>query len=961
MLLKNLVETSLQNGVDRKTLKKLTKRFIEVNQSRLERTRAALPGRQRLFLDLLPLLLHVNHPMLPGYVTHQTPKGVTGYLPKKIDVLKARRISRSFTYKRQPTINSQIHSIFLMGSCGTIGQSDNSDIDLWICYPSDLPTNELAELRRKTDLISRWASQLGLEANFFLMDGEKFKLGHREALSGDNCGSSQHFLLLDEFYRTALLLAGRPPIWWLIPDKEEHDYDHYANMLRDKCHVRRDDTVDFGGIPDIPAGEFVGAGIWQLYKGIDSPHKSLLKLILLEAYATESGIQLSRQLKKMVYQGQLDIDELDPYIMIYRRLENYLTRRSDFKRLELVRQCLYIKTGKRLTARPSKGHASWQRKLMTRLVTEWGWSQSQMRDLDSRNEWKIERINQERKQLVSELLYSYRFLTQYARQHQISALINSQEMTTLGRKLYAAFERRAGKIEVINLGGTGKPAEEALSFCRVTQEETGAHYWAVYKNQLAGDETPGSPPVKTSQNLVELLGWCLLNGLIDEATLLDCREQTDGLRRYELEQYSKVLARLMAGEQSQIEGKTDEPFSREAQVARTALFINIATDPMAAMKQQGLQRLSNQTDSLGFSGLKDNLIINIEQISLNSWNETLAARYDGEEAITNCLKNYLATIPPDGNHAPPQLNVYCFCDSRASAITQRIEQLFRDFTACFYSGTRSPGCRYVIEIGDHYHVIQMQGGRPSSYVAQNLGALQRYLARPQSQYNPIVMDRYAAKNSVLPLITETDLPDTIQVFIQPDINGNNLFILDECGSLFFSQSQHTDQDALLNATHQFLSSVQYRQKLGYGRAGGNSSSTGQPSTNYGMCDISYYLIKQRDNSRKHYLELQHVDDLANGANFLNVQAIAEPDMDGQLSFNVYCDQQEFSQLTLGASFYSEIASYLLSCRSGHANYPCYITDLDIRSANTQNQSTIQYLRCKRQIERKLNAAIQLAE
>ncbi|MDO6750026.1 hypothetical protein, partial [Gilvimarinus sp. 1_MG-2023] len=53
--------------MDRKQLKRLKQRFLGLNTVRLERTRQAIGNRQQLFLDVLPELLHVNHPMLTGY------------------------------------------------------------------------------------------------------------------------------------------------------------------------------------------------------------------------------------------------------------------------------------------------------------------------------------------------------------------------------------------------------------------------------------------------------------------------------------------------------------------------------------------------------------------------------------------------------------------------------------------------------------------------------------------------------------------------------------------------------------------------------------------------------------------------------------------------------------------------------------------------------------------------------
>src|SRR5690606_28163451 len=148
---------------------------------------------------------------------------------------------------------------------------------------------------------------LRLEVHFFLMEGDKFRVGERAGVSTEDCGSSQHYLLLDEFYRTGLWLAGRTPIWWLIPPGDEAQYDHYADTLRHKRFVKGGDTVDFGGVAQIPAGEFIGAGVWQLTKAIDSPYKSVIKLLLTEVYASEHPRiePLSTTFKRTIYADAL--------------------------------------------------------------------------------------------------------------------------------------------------------------------------------------------------------------------------------------------------------------------------------------------------------------------------------------------------------------------------------------------------------------------------------------------------------------------------------------------------------------------------------------------------------------------------------------------------------------------------------------------------------------------------------
>src|SRR5690606_4082242 len=187
-------------------------------------------------------------------------------------------------------------------------------------------------------------------------------------------GSAQHFLLLDEFYRTALWLAGKVPLWWFVPASQERDYDQFAQTLLNKRFLRAADVIDFGGIAQIPHNEFIGAGIWQVYKGIEAPYKSVLKLLLLETYARDAEAEpLALDFKRQVFNREPEANRLDTYVMIYQRIQDYLLRHGQTQRLELVRRCFYFKVNKPLT-RASRGpEKSWQRQLLEAMVAEWKW------------------------------------------------------------------------------------------------------------------------------------------------------------------------------------------------------------------------------------------------------------------------------------------------------------------------------------------------------------------------------------------------------------------------------------------------------------------------------------------------------------------------------------------------------------------------------------------------------------
>src|SRR5690625_7964743 len=90
----------LSGGLDRQELTRIKQRFLALNAERYRRALTGLSERQQDVLALLPLIFHVNHPMLPGYVSHHTPCGVPHYNLSKDDERRARRQALRVGYHR---------------------------------------------------------------------------------------------------------------------------------------------------------------------------------------------------------------------------------------------------------------------------------------------------------------------------------------------------------------------------------------------------------------------------------------------------------------------------------------------------------------------------------------------------------------------------------------------------------------------------------------------------------------------------------------------------------------------------------------------------------------------------------------------------------------------------------------------------------------------------------------------
>ncbi|MCU1740386.1 MULTISPECIES: class I adenylate cyclase [unclassified Pseudomonas] len=940
------IRPNLDEGIDRKVLSQLRARFLKLNQGRLDRALEGLSPRQQVVLNLLPLFFHVNHPLLPGYVSGSTPAGLSDYEPGELALAEAQRLTRSFSYKtRHGNPPRPIHGLFLMGSLGTLAQAEQSDMDMWVCHASELSQGELAELRKKCQLLEEWAASQGAEAHFFLIDPSRFVRGERDTqLSSEDCGTTQHYLLLDEFYRTAIWLAGRTPLWWLVPVYEEQRYDQYTHTLLSKRFIRANETLDLGHLARIPPGEFIGAGLWQLFKGIESPYKSVLKLLLIEVYASEHpNVEcLSLRFKQAVFANQLDLDELDPYIVVYRRIEEYLKARNEPERLELVRRSLYLKVNRKLTGQSARNR-SWQRLLLLRLATEWGWDRRQLALLDSRSQWKVRQVSAERRALVNELNYSYRFLTQFARTEQAVSLINKRDLNVLGRRLYAAFERKAGKIEFINPGIAPDLAEDTLTLVQSpNRKEPGQTHWGLYNGSLNALEWENFAPIKRSRELLELLTWCHRNGVIDATTRLSLHPGSSDLTEFEL---FNLLGSLQQTLPLPLGSVSEEQLLRPSIAAEVLILVNIGVDPLKHHRDLNILMTTERTDSLSYAGVRENLVLTLDQVTLNSWNEVLINRYHGPHALLDCLCNYL-------NHLPigrqlPRLRVRCFCHNRAQFIAQRVEEVLNTAQELLLGNLNH---RYLVQVQQHYHVLELVQGHVKHIALDSLAELLNYLNQELSAYSPLYVDIRAMEEHDLALVLPMGQPECVQVFYRINETYAELYVLDEFNALWQQRLPFHDEQSLLVPLQRFLQSILYRREALM------PMEATQPSA---ALEILYYQVLPSGPGRARRVEARPAPQTPVNKPFYDVQAIVGKAGTDAVQVTLYCNQREFSELEYGDQLFITVAREIVGQRREIERYRCYITDLDLSALIGDGQgSSNLYLRYKAELESALNLALE---
>ncbi len=930
----------------------IKKRFFAVTRERLRRIQFGLKPRQRDFIDLLPLLFHVNDPLLPGYVSDETACGISDFRPGKTSISAAQKIEKKFTAKKRALRSYDIYALYLTGSSGTIAYSVKSDFDVWVCHKPGLDQHQVDELRHKARLISEWASSLDLEVHFFVINEESFRNYEHGVISEESSGSAQHHLLLEEFYRSGLLLAGRYPAWWLVPVDEENNYDDYLQKLVKDRLVPDFEFIDFGNIAHIPAEEFFGASLWQIFKAIDSPYKSVLKILLLEAYAQEypEPDLLCQRYKRAIYENNFNLNDMDPYIMICNKVEEHLMQLNEPGRLELARRCFYFKTGIRLSEDDkSFSKDNWRREKLAEMVDNWGWDHANLLMLDSRASWKIHRVLDERRILIDELMHSYQSLSNFARRFASLALIDQRDMTILGRKLYATFERKSGKIDIINHDISPSLVESKLSIHLVKQEGN-RDSWLLYRGHISQNDTLRSTPLKRSSNLLSLLAWCHFNKLVNKSTIITLHTYNNRMQNRELKDILLALQECFPTENLNTGRMSD--LERPSKLLTTGLFINTGIDPMRLSK---LNRtvVSNRNNALSYSGFLENLVLSIEQVSVSSWNEVFVHKYQGIKGILDCLCQYIESALKSPGYLPSTVNAYSFSSSVDHTVSSRIEQLFNNSVRCFCSPRASKAMRYVVGVEDKYYVLQRCGESIEHTRCANMDELLNELATAQNEFVHVIFDDQTLTETPLQQIYRRNKAGRVQLFYSREKNHVDIYIIDEHGSLFKHQQHFFHIDVLLGHFDTFLYSAYNRQAF--------SNETAE-TTDFSSC-IEYYEVKHSQKNG-YAIRPAKFSPAQTRRSYFEVAVIIEHwDDASEPNYRIFCQDREFTSLQYGNAVFEAVARDILKQRSGNEHYPIYITDIDIAGELPADHipninPTILFLQYKSRIESQLNTACQ---
>jgi len=779
--------------IDQRYLDKIEEnrgRFCELNAIKFNRFQGLLPANIKRVINFIPFMLSINHPKLPGYVEGEVPVGIVDYAPDE-ETRKYVKAKFPSTRVEVPEGASFIHMLAVMGSVGTIAYNKKSDFDYWVCIDMrSVPADMLARFKRKVEEVQRWASaEAEVSVHLFVNDITRVKQNVFAEDEDEAFGSTIGEVLKDEFFRSSIIIAGRIPFWWVLPNfLKNSDYERLFAALPPDAAAR---YVDLGNLYKISREDFLGAALFQIIKSLGNPFKSILKLGVLEKYlfGQEESPILSQKMKMNVLRGNFDNNIIDSYLLMFKEVFDYYSATlEDKKLLEVLKQNLYLKVdpqiSKYLKLIQDRREIPYKVEVMVRYCKDWGWDRGVISDLDNFENWEFGKTMAFWDSVKKFMLLSYQRIVSRLPTLNLKDKISESDFMLLSRKIKTHFRKERDKIEqLITFKDT--PSEPILYIEPASQ---GVHEleWRLFKRNRSEENVFITTTIATEKDLLKLLAWTALNQIYDPVfTRLNIQSGYTRVNQNMAVEFVNAISNFFKPGKIRIR---NEYFLNEEFRLLNLIILNFNLEGADAIKT-------------------------VHHLYHTSWDESYLKEYEGEVNIPVIL----AAVLRDGVRLGRPFDDYCavIAPEIYKKAFKRVQTIFREsYAAIVERGGKGEeaSARFITRIGEQYVMVTRDGAEVNAQTFPSYAVL---LAA--KTLNPKPRMRYVFFDDEGPLAALDALyrmGREHHIVMAYEERGEAMlcYVIDENGNLFSFIRPTAQRDEVLVYLYGFCRSVLKRLK-----------------------------------------------------------------------------------------------------------------------------------------------------
>ena len=623
--------------------------FIRYNQYKINRILQTLSSRDGQVFTVIPRLLHVHQKGLPGYIQEDVPCGIHNFTVNAECRFASERLFPNIIIRRNERFTPFIETVLLMGSTGSIAQSQKSDADFTIFINKDnVPDDQLSWFHKKLQMIEEWAWETyKLEIHFFINDIQEVKNNIFGESDTESTGSALAKLLKEEMYRTAVIPAGKIPFWWIFPvDTNDDQYEFMVKQIQNnQTLLNANDFLDIGNVDDISQGEFFGGSIWALIKSFKSPFKTLIKMGLLEEYMfndTQSNL-LCHEIKNKVFTGTPH-EKIDTYLNLFERVDNFFRKTKSDVETDALRISFYLKVGTKVDRQDlAEGSSDPYKKVLIKLIRSWDWPEEKVLNLNSYFEWQMMEKVALGENINKILMSCYKNISEANNKlAEGKSLITERDTHLLGRKLFSFYRKTANKVENLFALVDGDTNEKELTFFLQQSSSRGKNEWYLIRGKTLAliEQIPEENIIKKASSLQFLIAFTCFNNLYNKDTALLLRAEHTLVNDVDLKILLGELSSFLS--QMNIADIANEKLLAKDHIQQVFIIADFGNPVPREITMGNIQDCKNSSEYSQFINKRLQKIRSIITIYLTSWGELFCKTYSG----LNCMSRSLMDLVP---------------------------------------------------------------------------------------------------------------------------------------------------------------------------------------------------------------------------------------------------------------------------------------------------------------------------
>ena len=639
--------------------------FLHYNQFKINRILETLSATDRLVFTLIPRLLHINQKGLPGYIQDDVPCGIYNFKINQECQKAAEHLFPNIIMRGGENNASFIDTVLLMGSTGSMAQSQKSDLDFTLLvHKNSVSPDRLDLFDKKLKLIEEWTwNTFNLEIHFFNNDILDVKNNIFGESDSESTGSAQAKLLKEEMYRTAVITGGKIPFWWIVPlNTDDLTYRNLYHLIKtNQTLLNPDDFLDIGNVDDISQGEFFGGSIWALIKSFKAPFKTLIKMGLLEEYMfnnTKSNL-LCHDIKKKIFSG-IPYERIDTYKNLFERVEKYFIATKSEREVDALRIAFYLKTGSKVNNYELiHGSTDTNKRMLIELINGWDWKPEKVEKLNSYLEWQMMQKVALGNRMNQILMNSYKKISEAnSKLESGKSLITERDTHLLGRKLFSFYRKTPNKVENLFALVDGETSEKELTFLLHQTSPTDKGTWYLIRGKTLAllELIPAENIIKKASTLQFLVAFTCFNNLYNKDTVLLLRAEQQSFKDQDLRALLNDLSSFLA--QVNIADISNADLLANAYIKQAFVIVDFGNPIPREITIGNINECKTNKEYSNYITKRMERVRSVVTLYLTSWGELFCKTYSGINCTGRSLKDLLPQTSGQVLDNPNYLKVF---------------------------------------------------------------------------------------------------------------------------------------------------------------------------------------------------------------------------------------------------------------------------------------------------------------